>query len=325
MAYRFEAGETIPDGIRRIVSEEVASASKELLNSKGAKRDKAIHEARKGIKKIRGAMRLMQPEFGRTYRAEIRLLRDTALALGEIRDAQAMVEVFDGLVEKYRKQIKPEASRAVRNGLLKNKRDTEQKFKLEDVLRHSASVFDGIAKRLSKWPLNTDSFKTIAPGFERRYRRGRKAMSIARKRPSAESFHEWRKRVKDHWYHVRLLESSWTEVLEAREGALKNLETWLGDDHNLVVLREKLKADPALYGGEVNVQVFLTLMDKYSRELRENSLALGARIYEQKPKLLTREMSKLWDAWQHERQQTPTPKKAAASAKTDSPKTERAA
>ena len=88
--------------------------------------------------------------------------------------------------------------------------------------------------------------------------------------------------------------------MEAREGELKNLETWLGDDHNLVVLREKLEGNPDQYGGDQNVHLFVTVMDKYSEELREQALSLGTKIYEQKPKLLIREMQKLWDAWQNE-------------------------
>jgi CHAD domain-containing protein len=300
MAYRFKAKESVPDGIRRIVHEEVEDATNQLTNGKGPKRDEAIHEARKSIKKIRGAIRLMQPELGKIYNEENARLGEIGRRLSEIRDAEAIIEVFDGVVEKYRDQLKPEAVRGVRRGLLKNKQETEQEIKVDAVVRQAISALRAIARETARWPLKTDGFEAIAPGFKRRYRGGQDAMATARKQPEPETFHEWRKRVKDHWYHVRLLESLWTEVLQARESSLRDLETWLGDDHNLVVLHEKLNADPDQYGGEQNVQVFTALMDDHSRELREKSLSLGARIYEQKPKLLVREMAKIWDAWQHE-------------------------
>ncbi len=108
-------------------------------------------------------------------------------------------------------------------------------------------------------------------------------MSAARKEQTAESFHEWRKRVKDHWYHVRLLESAWTDLLRAREGSLKNLETWLGDDHNLVVLCAKLNESPDSFGEAADIQLFLALSTQYQKELRENALSLGERLYEEKP------------------------------------------
>lgn len=300
MAYRFKAKESVPEGIRRIVREEVEDATKQLTNSKGAKRDEAIHEARKSIKKIRGAIRLMQPELGPIYRKENERLGETGRRLSEIRDAEAIIEVFDGVVEKYKDQLKPEAVRGIRRGLLKSKQETEQKIKVDAVIRQAVSALRTIARETAKWPLKKEGFDAIAPGFKRRYRGGQDAMATARKHPAPETFHEFRKRVKDHWYHVRLLESLWTEVLQARESSLKDLETWLGDDHNLVVLHEKLNADPDRYGGEDNVRLFTALMDDYSKELREKSLSLGERIYEQKPKLLVREMSKLWDAWQNQ-------------------------
>jgi hypothetical protein len=47
-------------------------------------------------------------------------------------------------------------------------------------------------------------------------------------------FHTWRRRVKDHWYHMRLLEHL-NATAHARARRLTRLEAWLGDDHNLVL------------------------------------------------------------------------------------------
>ena len=38
-------------------------------------------------------------------------------------------------------------------------------------------------------------------------------MRQARKRPGDRQFHDWRKRVKDHWYHCRLLKYLWPEPM----------------------------------------------------------------------------------------------------------------
>lgn len=325
MPYRFKARESVPDGIRRIVREEIEDATKQLSKittrttgpkalkrtssarlrpvrskAKTAKRDEAIHETRKSIKKIRAVVRLMQPELGQAYRKENQRLGETGRRLSELRDAEAIIEVFDGVADKYRDQLKPDAARAIRRGLLKNKQEIETRVKVDAIVRQAASALRATSRAVTRWPLASDGFDAIAPGFKTRYKRGQEAMATARKQSSPEAFHEWRKRVKDHWYHVRLLESLWTEVLQARESALKELETWLGDDHNLFVLCGKLKDDPERYGGEENSQFFTGLMEEYSQELREKALSLGERIYEQKPKLLMREMSRLWDAWQNE-------------------------
>ncbi|MBV9499846.1 MAG: CHAD domain-containing protein, partial [Acidobacteriaceae bacterium] len=113
-----------------------------------------------------------------------------------------------------------------------------------------------------------------------------------------ENYHYFRRRVKDHWYHVRLLESVWTEVMQAHEASLKKLETWLGDDHNLVVLCQQLHTEPEKFGDGNTAQLFTSLAEQYQKELRENATSFGERAYEQKPREFVNNMAKLWQDWQ---------------------------
>lgn len=300
MAYRLKAGESVAEGIKRIVQEEIDSATEQLNHGNGRKRAEAIHEARKSIKKIRGALRLMRPELGRAYRGENRRLRDTGRKLSEIRDAAAIVEVFDKVVDKHKQNLQANSLTPIRRQLERSKRELEQTIGIQNVVRRAIATLHGTSKRVKSWPLKKDGFAAIAPGLEGSYRQGRKAMATAQGDPRPENYHEWRKRVKDHWYQVRLLESLWTEVIQAREASLKDLETWLGDDHNLVVLCDKLTNEPEKYGEADGVQLFLALAGEHQKELRENSMSLGQRLYEEKPRLFTQNMSKLWDAWQQQ-------------------------
>ncbi|MBV9405970.1 MAG: CHAD domain-containing protein [Acidobacteriaceae bacterium] len=300
MPYRLKRGESVPEGIRRIVQEEIDSASDQLNHANGKKRDEAIHEARKSLKKIRGTLRLMEPELGRVYRAENTRLSELGRKLSEIRDAAAIIEVFSSLVEKYNGSLQKNAFASIRRGLEKSKRETEERANLPRLTQRALSTLRITGKRAGNWPLETDGFAAIEPGLELRYRRGRQAMAVAEKDPTPQNYHEWRKRVKDHWYHIRLLESLWTDVMRAREGSLKNLETWLGDDHNLVVLREKLDQNPEAFGEAKDLQLFATLMDQHQKELRDNALSIGQRVYEEKPRQFTRNLEKLWDAWQNQ-------------------------
>ena len=90
----------------------------------------------------------------------------------------------------------------------------------------------------------------------------------------------------------------WTDVLQARERSLKSLETWLGDDHNLAVLCGKIEQNPRQFGQENDIRLFLVLSTQYQKELRHNALALGERLYEEKPRHFAQNLSNLWDAWQ---------------------------
>ena len=102
MPFHLLAKETVEDGIKRIVSEEIARAIKDIDNRR-LKRTEAIHEVRKSCKKIRAVLRLVRPQFEETYQFENAWFRDTAKGLAELRDAEAQ---HDPDVEESRRDGK---------------------------------------------------------------------------------------------------------------------------------------------------------------------------------------------------------------------------
>lgn len=298
MPYRLKASESVPEGVRRVVLEEIESATDLLGRSSKTKRDEAVHEARKSIKKIRGVLRLMRPELGKTYTEENNRFREVGRQLSQLRDAAAQIEMFDQLAEKFAGKIEQGSLADVRAGLVRHKREIEQRLDVAKVVERASATLHSARARVGKWGLSRDGFGALAPGLEQTVRRGRNALRAARKTQDPVAYHDFRKRVKDHWYHVRLLESVWTEIMQAHEASLKELETWLGDDHNLVVLSEMLNEKPEEYGGKNTVQLFLAVTGLHQKELRENSISLGERVYSEKPKRFVESIALLWKAWQ---------------------------
>jgi hypothetical protein len=90
----------------------------------------------------------------------------------------------------------------------------------------------------------TTEFSAVAGGLCKTYGRGRNALHAAYAEPSDESFHEFRKRAKYHWYHLRLLRRIWRDMLGVQREAADELSDLLGDDHDLAVLRNTLLAEP---------------------------------------------------------------------------------
>src|SRR5260370_33174513 len=106
MPYHLKATESVPSGIKRIVREEIDSAIGLLKGKAGVTKDEAIHETRKSVKKIRGALRLVRTELGDTYRLENTELPSASLHLSKRRNATAIIEVFDDLRGKYREELR---------------------------------------------------------------------------------------------------------------------------------------------------------------------------------------------------------------------------
>ena len=299
MAYRLEREETVSAGLRRVVREQIESAVERLAGEKKATRDEAIHSSRKSIKKVRATLRLARRDMGESPLEHDRL-RDIAGRISEFRDALVVIATFDALKKKYAHEAGGVKLRSIRSGLARRKREAGGEKDTGPVVAAAAEILRKIAKRVAKWNLKSTGFAAIEPGLEETYRAGRRALAAARKDGSAEKLHQLRKRVKDHWYHVRLLEGLWAEMMDAYEKSLKDLEDWLGEDHNLTVLRDKIAVEPGFYGKQQDVALVFDLIARYQKELREKALPLAERIYEEKPREFTRRIKRLWNIWQGE-------------------------
>lgn len=297
MAYRLKHAESVPDGVKRIARAEIRSAVQYLRGRGGISRDDAIHEARKSIKKTRALLRLVRPELGDVYESESASLRDAGQKLSRLRDLGALITTFDKLKKERAKTLGKVSLAAMRYTLVLDKKHVEAEVGVQELMHGLAASFGLKLGSVERWPLETDGFAALEPGLKNTFRAGKKALGALKKNGSREKFHEWRKRVKDHWYHVRLLENLWTDVLKGYEQTLKELEGALGEDLNLAILRDHILSASGLQAERRGINRVVKAIDESRKELREHALAIGSRVYATKPGQFTRQMGQLWDAW----------------------------
>ena len=297
MAYRFAADESAAKGAKRIVRQEIDRAVRELT-SRDVERHEAVHQARKRFKKIRGLLRLVRPAVGGVYAAENAWYRDTGRELSRVRDAEALIGTVRGLVERY--VPKRDARSFDRTGrALAARRDRIADAEIDLDARAAAIAVElrAARRRVATWRLAPEGFDAIGPGLVRTYRRGRRAYALASSEPSPESFHEWRKLVKYHWYHVRLLEEMWPTVMTGRRDSLKELSRLLGDYHDLVVFRGTLAAEPAAFGPRRAALALDRLAARRLKGIEREARKLGRRAYAEKPRRLAARFREYWEAW----------------------------
>jgi CHAD domain-containing protein len=296
MAYRFKHGETIPQSVKRIAREEISAAIGQLRVKTGAPTDKSVHEIRKSLKKARALLRLVRPHLGDFYHDENVRLRDTARKLSELRDAGALIGVLDNL--RKRPHDGPAQSfTSVRRVLTQQKSHIESAEETRRLKPELTATLRQAQNSIRYWPLEVEGFEAIEAGLERTFRDGRRAMAKARKTGRREDFHEWRKRVKDHWYQVRLLQKIWGGVMVAYEQSLKDLEDALGEDLNLALLEERVKAMASQNGHSVKAPGLDKTVDAARKEYRHRALEIGDRIYAARPREFTRQIRRLWKVW----------------------------
>ena len=293
-SYRVLPDETLPEGLRRAALGRIDNALDELTGKTDHGPDEAVHEARKDMKKLRALLRLVRSELGdELYRSENETFRDAARELSDVRDAQVMIATLDGLHSREPKKLPRAVVTALRAELVKRRGALEADTGgRQDAAKRAIEVLREARGRVADWPLESDSFELVEPGLRRAYRRGRRSFRAAAGEPSVENFHEWRKRVKDLWYHQQLLELVNPELMEPAADGTHHLSTLLGDDHDLAVLDE---AVDELAPPEAHWALHRATARRRA-ELQADAFKLGRRIYADKPGAFTGRLERWFES-----------------------------
>jgi CHAD domain-containing protein len=289
MGFRLKLREPLPDGLKRVFREQIESALR-LCRHPAKQRGVTVHEVRKHLKKLRAAMRLAVGEVGKNQHArEDRCVREIGRLVSDLRDAQVRLQTLI--------QLRDETTRAS---------DQTNFGRIEELLsleRESFSAaFDGwqkqaipkaerVEERLSNWPLAGMSWKQICAAVESIYKRGQRGLAKTIKKPVPENFHAWRKRVKDLWYQLRILQPLNRVVLEEMAHDAEVLGELLGREHDFYFLMarlEKESGDEALRDELVQLH---KLIRKRGKRMRRDALELGRRFYAEPSKEFAKRIS----------------------------------
>jgi CHAD domain-containing protein len=282
--YRFERGEPLPEAIARVARGRIDDAIDELGGGTDSSPEDAVHNARKDLKKLRALLRLTRSELGKAvYQRENASFRDAAAALSGVRDADVMLATLEKL------ELEEAVSGPLRQSLEAHRLRTGGGGR-EQAAAEAVEMLSEARARIVDWPLEDDSFSVIEPGLRRMYRSGRREWRAMRKEPTVEGLHEWRKRTKEFWYDHELLRTLWEPVMKAVGNEAHDLSDLLGDDHDLAVLLEWARehADPA--------PELVEAVDARRRDLQEQAIELGARLYADRTKVFIRRLERLYEA-----------------------------
>ena len=299
MAFCFRKKESVSKGIRRLGLERVAKALECLKECRHAE---AIHCARKNIKKVRAVLRLVQPRIRKKEFCRLtKLLRQAAKHLAGPRDAYIKTKTLRDLAQHFKGQLAPGALRHVRATLRNGSNEAMKRFAKEKTARAVERTLRRVAKELDRLDVGGKGWKTLGPGVKTAYREGRAAYQTVLEDSLPENFHQWRKRAKDLWYQVSLLRPVWPEQMDALASELETLGEYLGDDHDLVVLRQAVEEQCADDGNTRELETLNGLIEQRQRELRAAALALGARFYAEKPSTFCNRLAGYWKTWRREK------------------------
>jgi CHAD domain-containing protein len=297
--YRIKGSESAAAAVVRIAQTRLDRALEQLGDGVQKDAPTAIHEARKDLKKARSVLRLVRDPLGKDrFQRENARLREASRALAGTRDATVKSDTLEALAERYGEEL-PEGAKEVGRALDDERRSAgsgagDSESELVAATQRATELITQAKDDVDGWSFSKSGFKVLEAGLERSYRRGHKRFADVRDDPTPENVHGWRKRVKDLWYDLRLLRSTWPPIVGEMADQAHELSDLLGDHHDLTVLSEDLEGRSEIDGDEV--VAIQALVEGRQEELLEAAVPIGERLYAESPKTFVTRMHAYWRA-----------------------------
>jgi CHAD domain-containing protein len=301
---RLHPDEPLAAGISRIAVGQIDRAVRALTKS-SSDFDDALHRARRSIKRLRAVLRLVRDEIGaEMYRDENQTLRDAARRLGGARDSFVLIVTLERVIDDYQDLLAAGAFEDTDQYLrARHRAAIDDLVSDRQTLGHVVATLEAARTRFESWATAVrpdarafirDEFAAVAPGLEGVYRRSRRDLDRVISKGTDGTFHEWRRNAKYLRYQLETLEPIWPDVVGGHAARLNELGELLGIDHDLFVLADCVREDPAACPNPRARRLLVALVDEARADLQEEALVLGSSLYAEKPRAFVDRMGGYW-------------------------------
>lgn len=288
MTYRIlETDKSLGHALRRIGEDQLEAAIDDTRRPLDDA-DAAVHDIRKHCKKLRGLFRLVRPGFP-DYAEENAAVRDAARMTSSLRDAGVLLKTFDALLI----DTDPAPFDGLRATLAAETGRSLSEAELSAAFEQQRKALKAIRKRAHHWKIQGNSDKVLLKGLSKTWRRAARGFDQAAQSKDPESFHEFRKRTKDHWYHSRLLQGFWPGPIRSHRDQVRTLSERLGEYQDLSVFLERLDG-PDL---PVSSDQMRLIALRRRRQIGDDALALASKVFVGDIDGLPRSWQRRWKPW----------------------------
>lgn len=283
MAFRLNPKRSIRRGLKQVIRKELRQGREHLDQA----HETGLHEARKSVKKVRAAVKLLQQAGADGVDKDARRLRAAGQTLSILRDADAVIATFDQLRTRFPKRLPEHTYASMRRHLVDAKRRLTTNAKAKHSLAHVIDTLRAVRRSVKRWRVPTIAASDCPELLMSSYRASRRAMRCARTKPSPLALHCWRRRVKTLWYQLRVAESL-APNLGAEIRRFKQLETSLGEHHNLFVLQMTMADDVGFQRRPADMRAVAALSRAVQAECQRKAFRLGDRLFIERPEVFAR-------------------------------------
>jgi CHAD domain-containing protein len=291
MAFQLDPAKDLSENVRMLGAAQVDAVLKRLaIKSKQAR---AVHEARKTMKRLRALLRLIRPALDKkTFRANEDQLKEIGRSLSGARDIQAMLECIARL-----EAAEPEAAKEPVGIALKRQLEIQQEGESQLPGKSGSGLrkqLRQVRKAFAELQIEGDGADIIYASIRKDYAAAKDAFHHAYETGRDEAFHEWRKLVQRNWRQLLLIEAGSPSMIRPHIDIVHELADALGDDHDLYMLAERIVNAETPFGSRKQINAYLALCRKRQDMLRLRAKLLGDRLFSEKPASIAARLAAYW-------------------------------
>ncbi len=269
---------TLPELLRTYLLEQIDSARTILLD-KSLDFNNVIHDVRTSFKNIRAYLLLLKTELREdVYKSESRCFRAEGKGIAELRDSYVVVMALEQIFVKYSSQLQNNTVTAIQINLALMYEEKKKLVLEQDELTKQAGRLLEIKNRIINWDLPKNNDGLIFDRLKDRYAKGVVQKTDAEAHKADDLLHNWRKNVKHLWYQVRVFEPFKPDILTAYAELLHSLSDFLGEDHDLAVLKGMLPEQGDIENKN-ELKVLQNCITAERDKLQEGAFTLARSIY----------------------------------------------
>ena len=301
MSFRLENNETLTFGLKRIVLELIDNSIFHFAKGNGSFNED-VHESRKNFKKIRTVLRLIKSSLGNpSFKVDNFFYANSGRTLSDLRDSTVLIATFDKLLKKSEIEMSNFDFSVFKNFLIEKHKSISASKNKKSVIINSLSTDLLLARsRVFDWEITGDSFKIVKNNLRRIYEQGQHYMYSVLDEPNKTNVHEWRKRVKDLWYSMRIFSNIWPEIMSPLVLLLGKLSDLLGDTNDLFLLKERIISNQSKFKDDQHTNELITFIDTRIIDLLREARSIGRKVYSEDSKYFVGRMQNYFEIWRSE-------------------------
>jgi CHAD domain-containing protein len=236
-----------------------------------------------------------------SFQLENSFYRDAGRKLSDLRDSSVLINTFDKLLKNSELEMSNYDFSIFRSFLVeKHKTISAAKSKKSAVINSLSTDLILARSRVFDYPLSGDNFKIVKKNLQRTFEQGQIIMYAVFSEAIKENVHEWRKRVKDLWYSMRILSNLWPEIMNPLVAMLQKLSDSLGDANDLFLLKERIISNESKFKDNQHTRELINFIDKRIIDLLRDARFVGRKIYSENSKYFVGRMQNYFQIWRSE-------------------------